>query len=215
VPTQRGHGDASRPAAGYAMTDFAADAIAFMDAVGLESAVLAGTSMGSTVATLAAAAHPERVDGLVLMGAASSWRTDVALAIADEINQLTDPVDPAFVREFQESTVSKPVPAELIDTAVAESLQLPARLWREVLAACLDADVAGALPAIAAPTLIVWGDQDEIAPRAEQDALLAGIAGSRLEVYEGGGHAMHWEEPARIAGDLAVFAAEVQRSRRA
>src|SRR3712207_4230183 len=48
--TQRGFGDADRPAAGYDPSDFAADVAAFMDAVGLASAVIVGHSMGSFVA---------------------------------------------------------------------------------------------------------------------------------------------------------------------
>jgi pimeloyl-ACP methyl ester carboxylesterase len=48
---------------------------------------------------------------------------------------------------------------------------------------------------IKAPTLIVWGDQDAIHARSEQEVLAATIAGSQLIVYPGAGHAVHWEEP--------------------
>ena len=61
--------------------------------------------------------------------------------------------------------------------------------------------------AIAAPTLLVWGDQDAFVPESDQDTLLAAIPGSRLEVYRGAGHAVHWEKPARFAVDLAAFVA--------
>lgn len=66
--TQRGHGDADRPASGYHSDDFVADVEAFMDAVGIESAVVAGHSMGAGIARRFAARHPERALGLVLMG---------------------------------------------------------------------------------------------------------------------------------------------------
>ena len=42
---QRGHGDADKPAVGYSLEDFAMDVVAFMDAVGISSAVLLGSSM--------------------------------------------------------------------------------------------------------------------------------------------------------------------------
>ena len=66
-----------------------------------------------------------------------------------------------------------------------------------------------ALGAIAAPTLLVWGDQDTFVTRAEQDRLLSRFPGSRLLVYEGTGHAIHWEEPERFAADLMTFIATV------
>jgi pimeloyl-ACP methyl ester carboxylesterase len=40
---------------------------------------------------------------------------------------------------------------------------------------------------------------------AEQDALTSAIAGSRLLVYQGAGHLLHWEEPQRFASDLLTF----------
>jgi non-heme chloroperoxidase len=58
--TQRGHGDADRPAAGYRTRDFEADVAAFADAVGLASAVVVGHSMGITNAQRFAIDHPER-----------------------------------------------------------------------------------------------------------------------------------------------------------
>ena len=58
---------------------------------------------------------------------------------------------------------------------------------------------------IAAPTLLIWGDQDAFVPESDQQTLLATIAGSRLETYRGTGHAVHWEEPARFAADLVAF----------
>ena len=53
------------------------------------------------------------------------------------------------------------------------------------------------LAALRVPTLLLWGERDPRVPRAEQDALLAGIHGSRLVAFEGVGHMLHIEEPAR------------------
>ena len=66
------------------------------------------------------------------------------------------------------------------------------------------------LDKIKAPTLIVWGDQDTILPRSDQEALAAAIPGSRLLVYPGAGHAFYWENPGRVASDLAAFIAELE-----
>ncbi|MEA2484403.1 MAG: hypothetical protein QOC55_2350, partial [Thermoleophilaceae bacterium] len=67
----RGNGLSDRPvdAAAYDSREFAADGVAVLDAAGLERACVAGTSMGGLRALLLADAHPERVDGLVLIDA--------------------------------------------------------------------------------------------------------------------------------------------------
>lgn len=206
--SQRGHGDADRPETGYDPRDFAADLAAFMDALELGPAVIAGHSMGSTIAQRFALDYPGCTRGLVLIGSCPTFRGNAGLVELWEVavSQLEDPIDPDFVREFQESTLAQPVPPAFLDTVVQESLKLPARVWRAVLLqALLEADFSVELGKITAPTLIVWGDQDGLVSRHEQEALLAAIAGSQPVVYRGAGHAAHWEEPERFAADLVAF----------
>jgi pimeloyl-ACP methyl ester carboxylesterase len=205
--TQRGHGDASRPTAGYRLQDFAADLAAFMDACHLGTAVVVGHSMGSAVAQRFAIDYPERTLGLVLVGAFASLRENAGVRELWDtaIATLTDPVDAGFVRAFQESTLAQPVPPAFFDTVVQESLKVPAHVWRTAFAGSLHEDFTAELGHIKAPTLIVWGAQDAFCPRRDQDALAAAIAGSRLAVHAAAGHALHWEEPERFATDLVAF----------
>jgi pimeloyl-ACP methyl ester carboxylesterase len=95
--TQRGHGDADRPATGYHHRDFAADVAAFLDAFGLESAVIVGSSLGSTVAQRFARDYPGRASGLVLAASFATYGGNPAfLEFAATISTLTDPIDPGF-----------------------------------------------------------------------------------------------------------------------
>jgi pimeloyl-ACP methyl ester carboxylesterase len=213
--TQRGHGDADRPVNGYRTRDFAADVAAFVDHLGLGPMVLVGHSMGSTNAMRFAIDHPARTRGLVLAAAFASYRENpVAMEFGtSSVSQLTDPVDPGFVRDFQQSTLAKPVPQQFMDTVVAESLKVPARVWKAAFEGFFEDDVVAELGRIRTPTIIIWGDQDAFCARRDQDALLAAIAGSRLLIYEGAGHALHWEEPARFARDLVEFCTRVGGAR--
>ena len=97
------------------------------------------------------------------------------------------------------------MPPAFLDTVVRETLKVPARVWRASFAGFFEDDFAAELGRIAAPTLVLWGDRDGLARRADQEVLLAGIAGSRLKIYEGTGHALHWEEPERFAAELTAF----------
>jgi pimeloyl-ACP methyl ester carboxylesterase len=67
APTQRGHGDAGRPAQGYTPRDFAEDAVALLDALGIERALVVGHSMGGQAALRLAIDNPRRVLGVVLV----------------------------------------------------------------------------------------------------------------------------------------------------
>jgi non-heme chloroperoxidase len=106
--TQRGHGDAERPRDGYRPEDFAADVGAFMDAVGLESAIIAGQSSGGYVAPRFAIDHPGRTLGLVLISTPRDFR-DKPAELSRAVSELTDPVDRMFVHEFVQSTITQPL----------------------------------------------------------------------------------------------------------
>ena len=60
------------------------------------------------------------------------------------------------------------------------------------------------------PTLILWGDRDEIIPVDHAHAAAERISGSRLEIFENAGHFLHVEEPARFAAALADFIVETE-----
>jgi non-heme chloroperoxidase len=179
--------------------------VAVLDDAGVERAVVAGHSMGSLVAARVALDAPERVAGLVLMGSKPTFRDPAIDDLMAAIRELEDPVDPVFVREFQVSTLARPIPPAMLDRVVAESLKLPARVWHALIEPTLRVDYSADLERIAAPTLVAWGDRDEICTRADQDALVRAIPDARLIVYRGGGHAFHWEDPSAFAGDLVAF----------
>src|SRR3712207_1634702 len=126
-----------------------------------------------------------------------------------ELAAMSDPVDVDYLRGFQESTLARPIPPDFLDLAVSESAKVSIATFRGAWQDVVLRDFADDLGAITAPTLLVWGERDAVSPRAQQDALLAAIPGARLIVHRGAGHAFHWEDPERFAGELAAFAAEV------
>ena len=201
--TQRGHGDSDKPADGYAMRDFSEDVIAFMDHFKIRRATIVGHSMGSVIAQRLTIDHPERVARLVLVGAgADPDQNPVLVDFADFVDTLSDPLDRDFVFDFQASTVFSPVPEEFLDTVVDESLKVPVRVWQAALRGLVEENTLGELDRIVAPTLITWGDKDEVFPFPDQTELRDGIRRSKLEVYQDTGHGLHWERPERFTADL-------------
>lgn len=210
--SQRGHGDAERPGqASYRYEDMAADAVAVIEALDLDPAIVVGHSMGAWVAERVAIDHPEVVLGTVLVGAIGE--NAVLVEVRNEVAGLADPIDPEFAREFQLGTTERPLPPSMLDGFAAESLKLPAWLWHRLFDGFLEIDMRSELGAIRSPVLLLWGDRDVFDTRAEQDWLLGTLPDARLTVYEGTGHAVHWDEPERFAADLAAFALAQGRSR--
>jgi non-heme chloroperoxidase len=202
---QRGFGDSERPARGYEIADFAADAVALLDALAIERATFVGHSFGSFVARRVAVAYPERVNRLVLIGTGFSPLNAVTREVQASVRVLAAPVSPEFARDFQAGTAHVPLPEAFFDHVIAESLKLPAELWREVFDRLLEYEDAAELTRIATPTLLMWGDRDALFPKEDQDKLLAAIPGAKLKIYPNTGHCPNWERPEQIAADLNAF----------
>jgi pimeloyl-ACP methyl ester carboxylesterase len=200
----RGFGGSDAPIDGYTPDDFAADVHDLAEHLGVTSAVFVGHSMGTLVVQRLAASHPELVAGLVLIGGLNRLPDDVYDEVWSVVHDLADPISEQFVREFQSSTLAVPVPEVFFDQLVAESLKAPARVWRAAFAGIRTMPPARDTE-ITAPTLLLWGDQDALVPRAEQDVLLCAIPSARLVVYQGAGHSPNWEQPERVAHDINTF----------
>jgi pimeloyl-ACP methyl ester carboxylesterase len=213
--TQRGHGGSSRPD-DYRYAALAGDVAAFMDALALPRAVIVGHSMGSLVALRFAIDRPERTAGLVLLGAFHTVKghPEVQAFWDSALAGLTDPVDPALARAFQESTIATPIAPAQLDLFVAESLRVPARVWRGTFREFLATDFSAELSRIGAPALIVAGGRDTFSRRQERDALAASLRGATVVDHPDLGHALHWEAPARVGADIGRLLVRVADAER-
>jgi non-heme chloroperoxidase len=200
---QRGFGDSDRPPSGYTIPEMAGDVIAFLDALGIERATLVGHSFGSFVARQVAIAQPDRVGALVLIGTGYTASNPVTREVQSALRDLPDPIPLEFAREFQASTAHRPLPPDFFDRIVTESLKLPSRVWRLALDGLLDYNDARQLERIEARTLLLWGDRDALFPRVDQDRFVEALPGARLSIYEETGHCPNWEQPQRVAAEIA------------
>lgn len=208
--TMRGHGLSDKPETGYAMRDFAADVAAFMDAVGIQRAVLVGHSMSSAITLATASAYRERVAGIVLMGAFARFDTEALQELKAAVADIGDTCGREFAQGFQESTLANPIPPNYLETVINESLYLPGHAWRGAVQGLIDFDPCDAARRIQAPAALIWGDKDQYCPRQDQLDLRAELRSSRLFTLAGVGHALHWERPADTAALLRAFIADIE-----
>jgi pimeloyl-ACP methyl ester carboxylesterase len=208
--SQRGHGESDRPRQ-YRTRHFADDAASLIETLGLGRALVVGHSMGTVNAMRLAIDRPDLVRGLVLAAAFAGFRHNAGIVEfnRDAVAPLRDPVDRAFIEEWQRSTLARPIDAAYFEAIVDETTRVPASVWHGAFAGMLEDDFVAEVHRITVPTLLAWGDRDAFCPRADQQSLLHAISGSRLVTYADAGHALHWEEPKRFADDVAAFAKEI------
>lgn len=207
--SQRGHGASDRQPTSYSTADFAGDIALLAEALDLLPMVVVGHSMGSSIALQLAADRPDLVRALVGIGSFARYGDKPGLrAFRDgDLEALRDPIPDAIAREFQLSTLACRIDAALLEVFVRESRQVPARIWRAAFDGLLEDRFCTGIATIQAPVLLVWGSADAYATRTDQDILRSALPRAQLLVYDHVGHAPHWEQPLRLANDLADFVA--------
>jgi pimeloyl-ACP methyl ester carboxylesterase len=161
---------------------------ALLGELGIERAHVIGHSMGGLVAGGLAADHPERVDRLVLVDAGFLS------------------LDPTWRHRFTGPLRTLPwTSPTILPTLVRDVLRSgPIRMARAT-AEVLRKDWSDKLPAIGAPTLVIWGEHDHICnPRIGQQ-IAAAVPDARLVVIRGAGHNPMWERQADFDREVLAF----------
>lgn len=181
---QRGHGQSTAPPGRYAREDLAADAVAVLDAHGIERAVLIGHSMGGIVSMATALAHPGRVAGLVLIGTASRCNEKIARWY-ERIAQAGEAEGTAgLARAIYGEKSRRRVEGDA--RGIAEVTRMLKTLWSDPL--------NPKLARIGCPVLLLVGEKDPMGPKASE--IIAGeLPDAELEVVPGCGHWVHVDEP--------------------
>ncbi|UKA48944.1 alpha/beta hydrolase [Arthrobacter sp. FW305-123] len=200
----RGHGHADKPETGYSLVEVAEDIVALLGDWAIPRVTGLGSSSGGYVAQQLAAANPERVAALVLVGAPLSLRGKPPLA--DEVESLNDPISESWVRKTMSwYRLLHTVPAPYIEERVHGGLAMPAAIWKASLQGLYEAIPPTEAGTISVPAIILWGAHDHLIPRRHQETLVDRIPGSQLKIYEGTSHLVLWECPEPVAEDTSRF----------
>jgi pimeloyl-ACP methyl ester carboxylesterase/predicted glycosyltransferase len=223
----RGNGRSDRPTtpSAYDETEFAQDAIDVMDACGVDRAICVTLSTGAQRGMLLAADHPERVSGIVFIGAFAPVAKDGTVRLRARSALLAMKHSPTrrgfakynraywtsggygdFVQWWAEKMLPEPHSTKQIEDAVAWSHdtdgETVALSVQGALATDLTrADQAALARRIECPVLVIHGTEDTITPYADGKAL-ARITGGRLKTMEGVGHLPHARKP--VEANLAI-----------
>jgi pimeloyl-ACP methyl ester carboxylesterase/predicted glycosyltransferase len=217
----RGNGRSDRPAAGYEESEFAADALAVMDATGTERATIVSLSVGAQRGLILAAEHPDRVTGAVFICPAVPlaapledrtrypWdevlRTDEGWAKDNLYYWLRD--YRGFLEFFFSQMFTEPHSTKPIEDCIGWGLETTAEtLVATEIGNGLEEEAARELCArVRCPVLVIQGTADAITGPGRGIAL-AEATGAELVLLEGSGHGPHVRDPVRTNLLLRDFA---------
>jgi pimeloyl-ACP methyl ester carboxylesterase len=187
-----GHGKSTGPGR-ERMVDYAADLAGLLEGLAICRVIVVGHSMGGAVGLQLALAYPDRIAGLILLGAGARLRVhpDILNCI------MSDPV----------STTALIVSQEYAEGTPRASLDRGQRLMQAVdpnvifgdLKACDRFDVMAQLGQIAAPALVIVGAEDRLTPVKYSEYLARNIPRAQLVVIEHAGHMVMLEQPEAVS----------------
>src|SRR5690606_1072539 len=191
-------GQSSKPAGPYSSALMADDCAGLLEALNLENVRVVGCSMGSIIAQQLALRHPQKVRSLVLM---CPWaRCDnKAKSIFQHMKNCKAKLSPEEFSLYMQTLIysKKSWDDEAFAAGLAEdrkqaahdpALQPLAGLEGQA-AACVDHDVLEQLHDIAAPVLVIGGEDDAFTPAWMAHEVAAAIPDSKLYLYKDSGHA--------------------------
>ena len=204
----RGHGESGKPAGPYALADYIADAVALLDARGIQRAHMVGFSFGGMIAQAIAATHPQRVDALVLISSVAARsdeeRTRIrARASTLESGGAASTIDAALERWF--TPAFREAHPEIVEQRIKLATANDPAGYAAAYRVFAESDMDEELQAIRARTLVMTGEHDVGSTPRMARLIHQRVAGSRLEILPGLRHSVLAEAPELIAKHLLRF----------
>jgi len=194
----RGMWQSEHPPGPYSMEQHADDLAALLDGLGIERVHIAGISYGGEISLHFALRYPQKTRSLIVSSAVShidpllrgimeGWIAAARARDAELFFRVTYPVN------FSERWIAANQAA--LEAARERYRALDFDGLMELLLSFSRLNVTAALPAIAAPTLVIVGEEDILKPRRYAQIIADQIPGAELVVIPRSGHAVCWEQP--------------------
>lgn len=196
-----GFGWSQAPPAAWGVAEYAAHVERLMQETGVARAAVVGHSFGGRIAIRLAAEHPERVHRLCLVASSGirprrgpGYYARVAAA--------------KLARWFFSLPGWGAAGRRMISRVYGRLGSRDYRAagpMRATLVKVVNEDLTPLLPAIQAPTLVLWGDRDQEVPRPAMEIMAARIPGARLRVFPGAGHFPFADAPEEVGRAVKAF----------
>ena len=214
----RGAGRSDKPTVPFTLEQMADDALAVLDAAGIETAHVVGASMGGVISQIVAVKHPHRVRSLTLVCTACRnhpWRQELLQSWAKTAEEK------GMIEVGKEA-------AQWVMSPRSFRRLVPAFTWMGPLAALrprhsfvsqIDAilntreDLVDQLSTITAPTMVIVGNQDILTPRGDSEEIAERIPNAELVIISGAAHGLMMEHSSTFNKILIEFLQRTEHAR--
>lgn len=214
----RGAGRSDKPTEPFTLEQMAEDAIAVLDAAGIETAHVVGASMGGVISQIVSVKHAHRVRSLTLVCTACRnhpWRQELLQSWAKTAEEK------GMIEVGKEA-------AQWVMSPRSFRRLVPAFTWMGPLAALrprhsfvsqIDAilntreDLVDQLSTITAPTMVIVGNQDILTPRGDSEEIAERIPNAELVVISGAAHGLMMEHSSTFNKILIEFLQRTELAR--
>jgi len=211
APDLRGFGTgAASSDVSLSMDDYAADVVGLLDGLSIDSAVIAGLSMGGYVTFALFRQAPARFAGLVLADTKAQADTPDGKAGRRAMSDLVrtqgvGAVVDALLSKLAGETTHRERPEVLAEARRLIEANHPVPIGAALHALMTRPDSTADLARIACPALVIVGQEDTVTPVADAEFLARSIGGAELAVIPRAGHLSNLESPAVFSDVLADF----------
>ncbi len=214
----RGAGRSDKPTQPFTLEQMADDAIAVLDAAGVETAHVVGASMGGVISQIIAVKYPHRVRSLTLVCTACRnhpWRQELlqTWARTAEEKGMIEVGKEAAQWVMSPRSFRRLVPAFTWMGPLA-ALR-PRHSFVSQIQAILDTreDLVDELSSITAPTMVIVGNQDILTPRGDSEEIAERIPNAELVVISGAAHGLMMEHSTTFNKILIEFLQRTEAER--
>jgi len=208
APDLPGHGRSSGVEGLRTVQDYADFVAAFLDQLKIDSAVIAGRSMGGAIAMDLALRHPGRVQALVLIATAAKFNIPKERIDGWRAVTMGRAPQPFTNDGYSLKTIAER--PEVIREGWGEQIRTDPRVRWTDMVACSQVDLREQIARIDKPTLILAGADDVVTPPADAEFIKSRIKASRLQVIADAAHNLTTEKPVEANSAVENFLAELK-----
>lgn len=198
IPDLPGFGDSQRPSMAWELDDYCEFITEFIKLLNLEKFYILGHSFGGALAVKCSLKFPEKIDRLFLVGAACFRRTALRKKLFYVIAKVFKifsffPGYSSFRKGFYKFIVRKS------DYPYAEGIM------KDIYLKIIKEDLSDVLPGVQIPTVIIWGEKDDVTKIKDARLINEKIKGSRLEIIPGANHDLNTKAPKELSESIKQF----------